>query len=167
MFERTTGRAHALGGGVLAGIFGGLVLTGVLIALAHSAGQDMWGAVKGASSPIYHDRAHLPGFDAGPVLLGLVGHFAISVVWGVLFAAIFYGLSRPATVLAGAAWGVVVWLVMYYLVMPFFGLAAAAAATPVVYAIALHVMFGMAVAIGFLPFQVHVRTVHRTGYSMR
>jgi hypothetical protein len=74
-------------------------------------------------------------------------------VWGLLFAVISYGLSRGATVLAGALWGIVVWFGMYYLVLPVAGLPEVAQSTPLLKAIASHLVFGLAVGVGYLPFQ--------------
>ncbi len=161
--EASHGRAHALGGGVVAGIIGGIVIAIVLVVSALVKGGDLWVPLKGAAAPFLHERAAQPGFDATAVALGAICHFAISIVWGVLFAALFYGLSRGATVAAGVGWGIVVWAVMYYAVLPLAGLADHARATPVPTAILSHVVFGLAVALGFLPFQhprLHARHAH-------
>ncbi len=153
--ERTTevSRGYAAGGGVVAGLIGGIVLAIILAIVQVAYGGDIWVALKGASTPFLHERAAQPGFDGPAVALGLVIHFAISIVWGVLFALIAFGLSRGATVLAGAVWGVVVWLVMYYVVLPAVGLAQVARSQPIVNAVVGHVIFGLAVGLGFLPFQ--------------
>jgi hypothetical protein len=154
--ERTTdipSRGHAVGGGVVAGVIGGAVMEILLLITMRMHGGDIWAAMKGAATPFVHARAQQPGFDAPMVLLGLCCHFAISIIWGALFALLFYGLSKGATVIAGAFWGIVVWLVMYYAVLPIAGLAAAARGTPVANAVIMHVVFGLAVGLGFLPFQ--------------
>jgi len=148
-------RGHAIGGGVVAGIIGGIVLAIILSILYVTQHQSIWLAMKGAGAPYLHERATQPGFDAPAVLLGIVAHFVVSIVWGVLFALIVYGYGLPksATVLAGAVWGIVVWLIMYYVVLPLVGLGQMARSTPVGNAIILHVIFGLAVGLGFLPFQ--------------
>jgi hypothetical protein len=146
-------RGHPFVGGIIAGIIGGAVLSALLVVANVAAGHDAWLALKGAAAPFIGERAQLPGFDAGAVVLGLVCHFAVSIVWGLLFAVISYGLGRGATVLAGALWGIVVWFGMYYLVLPVAGLPDVARETPLVNAILSHVVFGLAVGIGFLPFQ--------------
>jgi hypothetical protein len=51
---------------------------------------------------------------------------------------------------------------MYYAVLPLAGLAEHARAVPIPQAVLSHVVFGLAVALGFLPFQhprVHARHV--------
>ncbi|HEU4728543.1 MAG TPA: DUF6789 family protein [Kofleriaceae bacterium] len=147
------GRAHALGGGVVAGVIGGIVIALVMLVAAQLKEQDLWPSLKGAAAPFLGERAMQPGFDGRAVALGVVCHFAVSIVWGVLFAAIFYGLSRGATVAAGVLWGIIVWLGMFYLVLPIAGLSRMASGEPITMAILSHVIFGLAVAIGFLPYQ--------------
>ena len=164
--ERTddSPRGHAAAGGVVAGLIGGAVMLVLLIGAMAVKGNDIWPALKGSATPFVHERAHQPGFDAPIVALGIVCHFAISVIWGVLFGVLAYGLSRGSTVIAGALWGIPVWLVMYYLVRPAVGLAGMARAQPIANAVIGHVIFGVAVGLGFLPFQrPHARTTTTMG----
>lgn len=154
------GRNHSLGGGVIAGVIGGAVVATLMLIGALAQGQDIWIGMKGAGAPFLRERAMAPGFDAAAVTLGIICQFAVSIVWGVLFAAIFSGLSRGATVVAGALWGIVVWLGMFYIVLPVLGLSQMAKAEPVSMAIVSHVVFGLAVGIGFLPFQHPRRHAH-------
>jgi hypothetical protein len=124
-----------------------------MLIAAQIKGQDLWPSLKGAAAPFLHERAMQPGFDGPAVVLGVLCHFAVSIGWGVLFAALFYGLSRGATVAAGALWGFVVWLGMFYIVLPLAGLSQMASSEPIAMAIVSHVIFGLAVAVGFLPYQ--------------
>lgn len=146
-------RGGAAFGGVVAGLIGGLVIQVILLLGATAAGRDPWGVLKFAGAPFLHERAMQPGFDGGAVLVGLICHYGVSVVWGVLFALLAYGLSKGATVLASAAWGVVVWFGMYYIVMPAAGLGRGGGNQPAAMAILEHVIFGLVVGIAFLPFQ--------------
>jgi hypothetical protein len=145
--------ARVSGGGVLAGIMAGLFLVAVLLASLALKGQNLWPAFKGASAPFFHQRAMQPGFDAAPVLVGALCHFLISAAWGWGFAVIAYGLSRPATIGAGALWGVVVWLGMHYVLLPAVHLRELNRAAPLAVAIAQHILFGLVLAAAFLPFQ--------------
>ncbi|HVK69846.1 MAG TPA: hypothetical protein VM694_35550 [Polyangium sp.] len=149
----------ALSGGVVAGIFGGIVLSlyGLLSAVAR--GGDPWVVFKGASAPFLAERAFTPGFDAGAVALGILLHFAVSIGWGALFGLLVLGANVFRTLVFGAAYGVIVWFVMYRAVLPAVGLGEFAASAPVGPAIVDHVIFGLALAIGFLPFQRRVPTV--------
>src|SRR5206468_1344331 len=118
---------------------------------------------KGAGAPFLGERAMQPGFDGAAVLVGVVSHFAVSIVWGALFALLFYGLSRAATVAAGFLWGFVVWIGMFYVVLPIVGLGDMPSHIPVANAIIEHVIFGIVVALAFLPFQVRILRPFGTG----
>jgi hypothetical protein len=150
---------RGIGGGFVAGIVAGLVLSVFMTAMNLSQGKDLWVGMKGAALPFLGERVHQPGFDATAVPLGILCHFAVSVGWGMLFGVIAYGLSKGMTVVAGAVWGIVVWLGMYYAVLPLVGAGEVTRNTPVPMAIATHVLFGLVVGLGFLPYQ---RTIART-----
>ena len=146
----------ALSGGVIAGIFGGIVLTlyGLLSTVAN--GGDPWVTFKAPASPFLAERAFAPGFDASAVVLGILIHFAVSISWGALFGLFAFSATAVRTLLFGAAYGVFVWFVMYRLVLPLVGLGVLAESAPIGPAILEHVIFGLAVAIAFLPFQRRV-----------
>lgn len=143
----------ALEGGIVAGLVGGIFLALLLLAMALLAHQSPWAMLKGAGTPFLHERAMSPEFDLTAVAVGVLCHFAISIGWGVLFGALAFGLTRSATLLFGVFWGVVVWLGMYYLLLPAVGMGAMARSEPIGMAVGLHVGFGVALALGFMPFQ--------------
>ncbi|HET6585494.1 MAG TPA: DUF6789 family protein [Nannocystaceae bacterium] len=152
----------ALGGGAAAGAIAGAVLVAFMTVMSLVKGLDVWSSVfKGASAPFFGEAATQPGFDLWPVLVGALCHFAISIGWGMLFGLLFYGVSKPATVLAGALWGVVVWIGMFYVVLPIVGLREMAREAPVLAGVVYHVVFGLALGAGFLPFQ-HRKPTERT-----
>jgi hypothetical protein len=142
-----------VGGGVIAGILGGAVLSALLLVMNAAMGRDIWMALKGAGAPFLGERAHQPGFDGAAIALGVLCHFAVSIGWGVLFGLLCFGLSKPLTVVAGAFFGIVVWVGMYYVLLPAVGLGQAASSQPIATAILTHVLFGLVVGLGFLPFQ--------------
>jgi hypothetical protein len=144
---------RALRGGVVAGIVAGIAVALILTAVQVAGGHDVWMSFKGAGAPFLHQRAMAPGFDPIAVIVGVVCQFAVSLAWGVPFGLLAYGMSRPITVLFGAFWGLIVWIGMYYVVLPILGLGAMAAAVPVPFAVTTHVIFGLALAFGFMPFQ--------------
>jgi hypothetical protein len=146
----------ALKGGAIGGLIAGAVLLLYMVLVSAAQGRDVWQSLKGAGLPFLDERATLPGFDAAAILVGLVCHFAVSAAWGALFGVLFFGLSRTATVWMGLVWGLVVWIGMYYIVLPIVGLGHLAAAVPIGPAIFEHLVFGLAVAIGFLPYQRRV-----------
>jgi hypothetical protein len=145
---------QALKGGTFAGFVGGVVLAILLLILMTGRGADPWMVLKGAGAPFLGARAHQPGPDMPAVLTGVICHFAVSIIWGWIFGVVLYGYSRAATVIAGVPFGIVVWLVMYYIVLPLLGLHGGnQSATQ---GAGLHVIFGLAIAFAFLPFQSSV-----------
>lgn len=144
--------ARALGGGVVAGIVGGIVLSLIMAGMALASGGELWPALKGAGAPFLGERAFQPGFDPLAIVVGLSAHFAVSIFWGALFGALFFGLERPLTVLVGGIWGLVVWVGMHYVALPILGLGGGERNESVV--ALTHVIFGLAIGIAFLPFQV-------------
>lgn len=147
----------AVGSGLVAGVIGGAVLTLWLLLTTIARGQDLWMVLKGASTPFLGQQALQPGFDLLAVLAGISVHFLISMGWGVLFSLIAFGWSRPVTLLAGLPFGIAVWLVMYYLMLPLVGMGQMVREVPLGPAIFSHVLFGVAVAAGMLPFQRRAR----------
>jgi hypothetical protein len=161
----TNGREvkSALAGGAAAGAIAGAVLTAFMFVMALVKGLDPWQtALKGAGAPFLGDAARQPGFDLVPVLVGALCHFAVSIGWGLLFGVLAYGLSKPMTMLAGVAWGIVVWLGMFYVVLPLVGLGDMPRQASLVTAIVYHVVFGVALGAGFLPFQRRKHAVDST-----
>ncbi|HUJ60626.1 MAG TPA: DUF6789 family protein [Kofleriaceae bacterium] len=151
---RTLLPRRAITGGVIAGLIGGAVLELYLLGIALLHGADVWPIVKAAAAPLLGARAQHGGFDLASVVIGLTCHFAVAIAWAVVFALMIYGISRPATVLAGIAWGVMVWAIMYIAVLPLLGLGQLASAAPTGRAVLAHMVYGLAIGVGFVPFQV-------------
>lgn len=152
---------EAIAGGLVAGLIGGVVLSVLLLMSTLVQEANVWMALKGPGTPFLGERAGAPGFDVLAIFVGQAVHFAISAAWGILFGVIAYGWSRPMTVIAGLPYGIVVWLGMYYVALPIVGMAEMARATPVGMAVFLHLIFGLMVGVGFLPFQPSVRRAMR------
>jgi hypothetical protein len=139
-------RKSALAGGAFAGATAGMGLTLMMTLMSFASGKDIWYGMKGAAAPFLGERAMQPGFDLPAVWMGLVSHLTVSVIWGVLFAFLFYGLSKAATMLAGVGWGIVVWIGMFYVVLPVAGLSAMAQEAPLVKNIVYHEIFSLLLA---------------------
>jgi hypothetical protein len=152
MIKHRSEAPSSLEGGALAGLIGGIVMSIYMVIGTMLHHGDVWMTMKGAGTPFLHERAQAPGFDALAVGVGAGSSLLISVLWGLGFGAVFYGLSKAATVGAGVVWGVVCWLVMFYVVVPAVGMDVASK-VPMGMAILQHVLFGVAVALAFLPFQ--------------
>ena len=140
-------------GGAVAGLAGGFAVMVLMVAHAAINGMDIWPSVKGASLPFVGTSVFEPGFDFGQVWLGLTTHFAVSVVWGVVFSVVAYGLSQWNTLAAALGWGLVVWFGMHWVVLPLLGWGAVAHSVPVNIALFEHLLFGLAMGVTFLPFQ--------------
>jgi len=157
-----TRRRLILRGGAIAGVVGGVVIS-LLAAVTNALrGQDVWRVFKVAAYPFLHQRVTSPGFDAVPIALGLVDHFAVSIICGILFADLAFGLSRWATVGFGAVWGLLVLFAMTYLVLPMAGAVRLEDQMAIGPMVVEHVMFGIAVGLAFVPFQrLEARPTHR------
>lgn len=143
----------AVKGGVVAGLVGGLTLgLFVLLVVLWQQGY-VWVALKFPSAPFLGERALAPGVDVPAMALGLLVHGAVSIVWGIVFAVLAFGLPRPTTLLAGALFGVLVWIGMFYLVLPILDLSYLAAQVSVSLAVFEHVLFGFAAGAAFVSFQ--------------
>jgi uncharacterized membrane protein YagU involved in acid resistance len=145
---------RAAKGGLVGGLVGGAALAVFMLIMNITKGQDVWVGFKMAALPFIGDAAMRPGFEAGPVLLGALSHFAVSIAWGIPFGLLAFGLRKPVTMGLAALWGVIAWLGMFYVVLPLVGAGHVAGMMPMGTAIFEHVLFGLGVGIGFLPFQV-------------
>ena len=157
-FSRKGDLSRAVAGGIAAGIFAGLVLNLTMAGLAIATGGDVWSAFKGAGTPFLGERSAQPGYDPLAIAVGVFGHYLVSVTWGVIFAMLAYGFSRGATLVLGLLYGIVVWFGMFFIVLPMVGLGAMTDYGMNAISIASHVLFGFALALGFLPFQLPRRT---------
>lgn len=140
-------------GGVVSGVAAGAFLTIMMTAMSWANDKDIWYGMKGASAPLFGERAMTPGFDLFPVVFGLGAHFVVSIAWAVSFATLFYGLSKAATLAAGVLWGFVTWMVMYGIVLPLVGLSSMTHDAPVGRAIMFHMIYAIPMAVLFLEYQ--------------
>jgi hypothetical protein len=73
--------------GAIGGVAGGLALAALFLAqTTFVPGLGLWAAPKMAYSLLAGPEAVRPGFEAGPVLLGLAIHMALSMIYGLAFA---------------------------------------------------------------------------------
>ena len=150
-------RRQAVWGGTVAGLVGALVHAAFSLVADLVRGVDPWVAVKVAAYPMVGEKVMGPGFDLGPVLQGALAHLGIAVAWGVLFGIAAYGMTRAATVGFGLIWGVLVWLGMFYFVLPLAGATVILRGVPLLQTIGQHLVFGLALGLGFLIYQRPIR----------
>lgn len=147
-------------GGVVAGLVAGAVLflfTGITSA---ATGGTFWLLPRGAAAPFFGAQA-----GAGAILVGLILHFAVSAVWGLLYGWTIFGQPKGVTMMAGAMWGTLVWALMSYAVAPLVGAGALITPQPLGRWFVMHVVWGVVLALAFLPFQAREsrpgRVLHR------
>jgi hypothetical protein len=143
--------------GTVAGLFGGVFFAAVMVAL-HS--NRKWVALKLAAYPFLGIRVMHSGFDAAAVALGVLCHFAVSIMWGIGFALLVDELSRAAVVGVGAIWGFVVWVAMFAGILPVVAPKLAEGGGAFGNMI-IHVFYGLALAGGLLLSRREPTEVHR------
>lgn len=153
MIKNAKHASGAILSGVFAGLAAGLFLTILMMVTTALGGHDIWWGVKAAAAPFLGERARMPGWDPAAVELGLALHLLIAVAWAIPFAVLAYGLSRKATLIAGAFYGFVVWLGMHYVLLPLAGLASVAHETPIGRSIATHVFFSVMMTLSLMLYQ--------------
>jgi hypothetical protein len=130
------GALHAvLMGGVVAGVAAALVVVVLRIVLGlalflailyqtrsayitRPLRRALWATVKIAARPLVGDRVFEPGFDLAIVSLGIASLFGVSILMGLLFAALAHGRSRTATIALGVLFGIGAWFLNLRLINP-------------------------------------------------
>lgn len=105
--------------GALAGVVGGLAMTASAMVLASWYGYDIWVPLKAIAGIALGPSAIAQvGFVAGPVVIGLLIHLAVSALLGGLFGVVTRRLLRlpsdygvPAV--AGLVFGLLLWLAAF------------------------------------------------------
>jgi hypothetical protein len=124
--------------------------------LAAVGGVGAWPTVKLAAVLLVgRDVAWSPEFDPLAVVLGGAIELAVAVVWGMVFALLFRGLTRAGTVVAGIAFGFVMWGVADVAFPALFP--AATAPIPMTASLVQQMLAGLALGVGFAPFQAPMR----------
>jgi hypothetical protein len=147
------GRESWVTGGVVGGVVGGLVMSMFMIGMNLVKGMDVWMGAKMPGLPFLQERAMEPGFAAGPVFVGMLSHFAVAIGWGLLFALATSGLRKATTLALSPVFGLTVWLVMFYVLLPILGQGQVATMMPAGVAAFEHVLYGVGVGVGLLPFK--------------
>lgn len=139
--------------GALGGLIGGVAMALMATIYDALAGVGFWTPVRAiAATVLGHDAS----VGAGPILLGLVIHLAVSIAWGIVFAAITPREMPPAASIAfGLFAGLTILVLMSLVVLPLINPTARARlmwgsyprSLPVLVAFVIHLLYGFGLAL--------------------
>jgi uncharacterized membrane protein YagU involved in acid resistance len=118
------------------------------IAAAALGGRDVWAVLKAPAVP-FLKVASEPGFALGAVAVGVVVHYALSIIWATLYAAFVLAWPRRWVAQAGVIAGVIAWAWMQFVMLPASGAGMVARDAPAISSLAGHVIFGATLAIAY------------------
>jgi hypothetical protein len=137
--------------GAVAGLVGALVMDAVAVALSGPAGG--WPALKCPAFPF----AMHPGFNLQVLIASQLSHAMVSVAWGGAFGLAFANKRTTTVLLAGLLWGLVVLAGMYFVVLPACDMFGYVERSNLVYAVAIHLGYGVGLGIGAASLVAHRR----------
>lgn len=108
---------------LIAGIVASLVMGMIEMVYEALAGDGFWSPAVYIGATVLRglQAVRIPvAFDFWGVVLGLMGHMMNSVIFGLIFTAIFArsGKSRGGLVTSGAIYSLIIFFVMWYAVAP-------------------------------------------------
>lgn len=136
---------------IVAGLVAGLVFALMeMILVATALGGPFWGPPRMMAGIVLGSGVLPPPgtFDFGIVAVGLIAHFALSVIYAVIIAFLIRSVSPPVGLAVGAAAGLALFFVNFYgftAIFPWF----ANARNWVT--IVSHIVFGLVVAFSYGP----------------
>jgi hypothetical protein len=146
----SAGVTRRLRDGAIAGLIGGFIGAVWALVMSPILGTDVFHETRLAAVPLLGRAALEPENTAYALLVGGASHFGVSIAWAILFALLCHPLSPPATIGAGALFGVVVWRLMFDGVLPMLGVAWIVGGISTTRAVTEHVVYGLGVAAGLL-----------------
>ncbi len=141
-------------GGAIAGLVAGVAMAIVGAAFALSSSNDIWLEAKQIAALVYGPAAvAMPGFVAGPVIVGTLIHFIVAIGLGAVFGILFRSvLHIPSTfgapIVAGLIYGMLFWFLAYFIVLPIINPTLLDMYAPAF--IFQHLVFGMVLGIVYL-----------------
>lgn len=108
---------------IFAGLVASLVMGMIEMIVEAIAGDGFWSPVTYIGATVLRGLQSLQppvGFHFWGVVLGLMGHMMNSVIFGLIFVALFAGRlgTSAARVFTGAIYGLVIFFLMWYLIVP-------------------------------------------------
>ncbi|MCG3112183.1 MAG: hypothetical protein MCM46_10230 [Candidatus Manganitrophus sp. SB1] len=131
--------------GVFCGLIGAASMAAVAMLFALFFQGDLWRPMKLAAATFLGEGAIGPGFQFGPVFLGLALHLTLSVALGVFFVWLGGYLSVGGAIAWGVIFSLSIWVIMQFGLLPVMN-PWLAAAPPIPFALA-HIAFGISLGI--------------------
>lgn len=110
-------------GGAIAGLVAGLTMAIVGAILSLVLDGNLWVEAKQIAAPFFGPLVVRPGFDAGPVIVGTILHFATAALLGAVYSIVTRRILKLPSdvgvpVLAGLIYGFFLWSTAYFLLLP-------------------------------------------------
>ena len=111
-------------GGAVAGFLAGAVMVVISPLLSMLSGISIWEPPKLIAAALLGSSAvSEPGFILGPVLLGTLIHFVVSIALGFMFGVVSHRILHMTTdfgmpVYAGLCYGLLIFFVAYFVILP-------------------------------------------------
>lgn len=98
------------------GLVAGLVMLIILVILSLAQRQSFWWPMKLVATTFMGPRAMAGGVGTG--IIGLIAHFAFSVLLAMGFAKMAGRTTRRRVLLTGMFYGIAIWAVVQFLILP-------------------------------------------------
>ncbi len=113
----------AIGWGALAGLIAGMVMAMLMMVVTGLNGMGFLAPLYAIAATFNPSWAMTKGFDAAPILVGLMLHMMNSAIFGAIFALLarwLYprALTLPLAAMAGMVWGLLLLVVNQFVILP-------------------------------------------------
>ena len=136
------------GAGAVAGVVAGLVFAALSMMYAAVAGPGVWAPPRMIATIVGFEMA--PVFGAVPVIVGLMLHMMLSAIYGAVFAVVMGSAGRALVLGAGIAFGLTLYVINFHVFTQLEQFAAFRMMAGNWFEIAVHAVFGLLLAAGYL-----------------
>ncbi len=152
-YARSSARARGLPkeraiAGAIAGVVAGIVFAILSMLYAAIVGPGIWAPPRMIATIVGFEMA--PVFAAVPVVVGLALHMMLSALYGAVFALLVASAGRGLILLAGLAFGLALYVLNFHVFAEIEQFAAFRMMAGNWFEIAVHGVFGLLLAVGFL-----------------
>jgi hypothetical protein len=134
---------HVLRAGAFSGLASGALTATLALGIAWFRDVPLDRLVQVAAIPFLGLKVQDATFAAQVLVAGIAACALAAILWGMLFALVFWGLSELLTIAAGALYGPIVWFAMASVLLPVIGLRHIGTVVPLDVALVLHLSFGI------------------------